>query len=116
MDENELKEFRVLLETRLAEVKQSHDEHEATLKAIKDRSDHESGDLAQALENKEVEEQIVLNDEYYMEKINKAILRIDAGTYGTCEGCGEAIPMARLRAKPSVSLCIQCQEKRDAGS
>jgi len=116
MDANELNEFRVLLESRLAEVKTSHDVHEETLKALKDRSDHESGDLAQSLENKEVEEQIVLNDEYYMEKINKALLRIDAGTYGSCEGCCEDIPMARLRAKPSVSLCIECQEKRDAGA
>ena len=43
-----------------------------------------------------------------------ALERIDRGIYGLCESCGSAIPEARLEAKPSVSLCLSCQEAHEA--
>ena len=51
-----------------------------------------------------------------LRKIDLALERLDAGTYQECEVCGNAIPLERLRAKPSVSLCVGCQEARDAGN
>ncbi len=44
-----------------------------------------------------------------LEKIDHALARIEAGTYGTCEGCGVAIPAARLEVMPSATLCVECQ-------
>ncbi|MGB1129164.1 MAG: TraR/DksA family transcriptional regulator [Haloferula sp.] len=63
-----------------------------------------------------VETRINENDGNLLQKIEHALERIDAGTYHLCEHCGEEIPAARLEAKPSVSLCVNCQEKKDAGS
>lgn len=40
--------------------------------------------------------------------IRDALARIDAGTYGRCEGCGEPIPAARLEAIPSARRCVTC--------
>lgn len=40
---------------------------------------------------------------------NAAIKSIDAGTYGTCSSCGNAIPPARLEARPSALLCVSCK-------
>ena len=40
--------------------------------------------------------------------LQRAIARIDAGTYGTCEGCGEPIPEARLEAVPYATRCVEC--------
>jgi DnaK suppressor protein len=40
--------------------------------------------------------------------IERALRRLDDGTYGTCEGCGNAIPLARLDALPSVAHCVRC--------
>src|SRR4030066_925170 len=41
-------------------------------------------------------------------KIKDALERIDSGTYGICESCGEEISEARLKARPVTTLCIAC--------
>lgn len=66
-------------------------------------------------------EQIVENRlsgdyENLLRKIDHALERLDFGTYQTCENCGKEIPLERLEAKPSVSLCVPCQEEKDAAS
>ena len=43
--------------------------------------------------------------------IDKALAKIDAGTYGICDSCGEPIPTARLEALPASSLCVACASK-----
>jgi DnaK suppressor protein len=55
------------------------------------------------------------NEVYLLQEINDAIGRIDAGAYGTCEGCGQAIARQRLDAMPYVRFCITCAEKLQAG-
>jgi len=48
-------------------------------------------------------------------KVNEALERIDAGTFGICEVCGEEIGEKRLEARPVTTLCIDCkQEQEDA--
>jgi DnaK suppressor protein len=49
-----------------------------------------------------------------LRKVQFALKRLEEGTYETCEVCGAGIPLDRLMAKPSVSLCINCQEAKDA--
>jgi DnaK suppressor protein len=43
----------------------------------------------------------------------RAIARIDAATYGTCESCGEAIGKARLQAFPRATLCVTCKQREE---
>lgn len=43
-------------------------------------------------------------------KIEKALVRIDNGTYGYCEEGDEPIGIKRLEARPIATLCIECQE------
>ena len=45
-------------------------------------------------------------------EIDDALAKLDAGTYGTCESCGQAIGAARLEAKPAARLCITCASQR----
>jgi DnaK suppressor protein len=45
--------------------------------------------------------------------IERALARLDAGTYGICERCGKAIAPERLEALPFVTLCIADQEIDD---
>lgn len=56
-----------------------------------------------------------LNDEAAGElrDVNRALARMDAGDYGNCRNCEEAIPPARLEAVPYADLCIPCAEKLD---
>jgi DnaK suppressor protein len=48
-----------------------------------------------------------------MNKIEEALGRIDDGTYGTCEGCGEDIAEKRLEARPVAKFCIDCKTKQE---
>lgn len=47
------------------------------------------------------------------DSVNRALARVDAGTYGVCERCGSPIGKARLEARPEASLCINCARERD---
>jgi DnaK suppressor protein len=46
--------------------------------------------------------------------IDGALARMNDGTYGTCLDCGEAITLARLRALPTATLCIDCARRKRA--
>jgi DnaK suppressor protein len=51
-----------------------------------------------------------------LNKIREALERIDSGTFGICEMCGEEIGEARLKVRPVTTLCIDCkieQEKKE---
>ena len=43
-----------------------------------------------------------------IDKIDAALVRMDAGTYGTCSSCGRPIPVARLRVRPYQPTCVAC--------
>jgi RNA polymerase-binding transcription factor len=51
----------------------------------------------------------------HLDQVDEALARIEAGTYGICANCGKPINPARLEARPSSVLCIECQQKQDAG-
>jgi DnaK suppressor protein len=65
------------------------------------------------LPTSEVESAIVNSDDALLKKIELALQRIEAGTYGKCTSCDAGIQLARLKAKPSVSLCTKCQEDKE---
>lgn len=46
-----------------------------------------------------------------LHEVEDALTKVDAGTYGDCESCGQPIAEARLEAKPAARLCITCASK-----
>ncbi len=48
-----------------------------------------------------------------IKKIREALVRMDNGTYGICEECGEEIGVSRLKARPVTRLCINCKSKQE---
>jgi DnaK suppressor protein len=42
------------------------------------------------------------------ERTERALEKLDEGTYGTCDNCGKPIPAGRLHAAPASPLCIEC--------
>ena len=46
-------------------------------------------------------------------RIDEALQRVDQGTYGTCDECGQDIAEARLLAVPFALLCLECQEREE---
>jgi DnaK suppressor protein len=47
--------------------------------------------------------------------VGRALEKLADGTYGTCDGCGEAIAEERLEAIPWATLCISCARTRRSG-
>lgn len=46
-----------------------------------------------------------------LENIDRALAKVESGTYGICEDCGEQISAARLEARPESIRCIDCKTK-----
>ncbi|HVL92510.1 MAG TPA: TraR/DksA C4-type zinc finger protein [Acidimicrobiales bacterium] len=47
-----------------------------------------------------------------LDEVEKALTKLDDGSYGICEGCQQPINPARLEAKPEARLCINCASRR----
>jgi DnaK suppressor protein len=52
-------------------------------------------------------------DRKLVKKIREALSRIEDGTFGICEMCGEEIAIARLKARPVTTLCIECKSRQE---
>ena len=46
-------------------------------------------------------------------KIEQSLSRIDEGTFGICDVCGEDISIKRLKARPIATYCIACKNKME---
>lgn len=46
-----------------------------------------------------------------LHKVEHALVRVERGSYGVCESCGEAIPVARLEVLPYATFCVSCAKK-----
>jgi DnaK suppressor protein len=74
--------------------------------------DDESADAGTATFEREKELSIEQNVRDLIAKIERALKRIDAGTFGICEVCGKPIEKARLKALPYADLCIKDAQAR----
>ena len=69
-----------------------------------DEIDQASSDMEQSMRMRLCNREIL-----YVKKINDAIKRIEEGSFGECEECGEDIEVRRLEARPTATLCIDCK-------
>ena len=49
----------------------------------------------------------------FLQKIEKALKKIDEGSFGICDNCEEPINVKRLEARPETELCIRCKEDQE---
>jgi len=59
--------------------------------------------------------ELTSNDYAILRQIERALAKIDEGTYGVCDITGEAIPIARLEAVPYANMTVSAQEKLEKG-
>jgi DnaK suppressor protein len=111
MRSERLAEFRALLEAQLAELL-GHGE--ATVHEMAEAGDElpDPNDRASRESDTISELRMRDRDRKLIAKVQEALERIDAGTFGLCETCERPISQARLRARPVTTLCIDC--KREA--
>ena len=118
MDDTTRAEFAALLNARRTAVEQSLRAHGATARDLlaargadsaDDEHDPEGSTLSaewSMLQGVRAAEQQELKD------IDAALARLDVGTYGVCVHCGQPIPLDRLRARPTATMCVACASAR----
>jgi DnaK suppressor protein len=52
-------------------------------------------------------------EKFLLKKIERALIRIEDGSFGICERCEEPISSKRLDARPVTTLCIRCKEEQE---
>jgi RNA polymerase-binding transcription factor len=72
-------------------------------------------DIARSLADVETHASLIDRAEERLKDIDAAMARLEAGTYGICEECGEDIPLERINALPFTLFCVDCQSKRNRG-
>ena len=73
----------------------------------------DTGDQASAVANQNFILRLKEREQKLLKKIEEALDRIDRGTYGICEECGERIGLKRLKARPVTTLCIECKTEQE---
>ena len=71
--------------------------------------DEESGEGGTVTVDRERDLALSAQARVAVEDIDHALAKIEAGTYGLCEGCGQPIPRARLKALPQARMCVSCK-------
>jgi DnaK suppressor protein len=80
--------------------------------AARNAGDDEADVGAKAFE-REQELALTQNAQDLLDQGERALHRIDAGTYGVCESCGKPIGKARLTAFPRATLCVECKQRQE---
>jgi len=78
-------------------------------------TDNHPADMATITFDRELDEGLEEGAQQTLEQINRALGKLDDGSYGTCERCGKPIGEERLRARPWATLCIEDQRLADRG-
>ena len=78
--------------------------------------DQHPGDVATEMFDRELEYTLQDGEQMLLARIDRALARIDEGTYGTCARCGKDIPVERLEARPWAELDIECQREVERAS
>lgn len=117
MDQATLNSIRASLEAERATVERQLAEYGATAEDEGVDLSVEEGFADSAHATTERSEVLSLIEQLHSThaEIADALHRIDAGTYGKCESCGQDIPGERLEAIPTARLCVRCKQSARAG-
>ena len=113
MNKQSLKKFKTLLTEKRDEIvrkaKQTLEE-DMTLDAndLPDEMDLASSEYLQSFTFR-----LRGREKVFLDKIEKALRKIEDGSFGVCEDCGEEISVKRLEARPETTLCIRCKEDQE---
>ena len=115
LDKRTIDRFKKLLlkerEQIMGDVKQIHESsQEVGQDGIQD-----IGDEAANVYNKQILLTLNENERLRVKEVDEALDRMENGTYGICEECGEPIGLKRLEVKPVAKYCVPCKTKLEKG-
>ena len=113
----ELAEVRGDLQREIAERRADYDRAMAELTRLQQASGDGAGDdqadAGSKTFEREQELSIANNRRDLLVQMERAMERLDKGTYGRCESCQQPIPKPRLQAFPSATLCVKCKQREE---
>ena len=117
--EQKAKSKEILLEKRAALVRQverlAKDVAESTEATETSKSPLSSAENASDTYEQDFAFMSMESEEDLLRKVDRALTRVEEGTYAECEDCGEPINPERLEALPWATMCIKCQELEERG-
>ncbi len=115
MESGESTYFRQVLFARRAEIFDRYLGLESGWRALEERHT-ELEEEAQKVGLTSLYDQLAFRDKSEIEEIDRALLKIGAGTFGRCEQCKKPISRARLEALPETRLCLRCARRSETNS
>lgn len=115
--EAELAEVRTTLTDEIsmhqAEIDEVQSELEELIRGASAGAGDDQADAGAKTSERYHEITLVNNARDMLRQAEHALERLDAGTYGTCENCGNPIGKGRLQAFPRATLCVTCKTKQE---
>ncbi|MDX6247139.1 MAG: DnaK suppressor protein [Kribbellaceae bacterium] len=113
----EMEELRGELEADVVHLKEeirgAEQEIVGLLRDGGDGAGNDQADVGSTTLERDHEMSLANNARDMLDQIERALSRIDDGTYGVCESCGKAIGKGRLQAFPRATLCVSCKEREE---
>ncbi|MEU2619282.1 TraR/DksA C4-type zinc finger protein [Streptomyces sp. NPDC007157] len=114
---DEVEEARTELMTEALRLRTELDASDSALAGLMRDSGDGAGDDQADTGTKNItrEHELALaaNAREMLEQTERALGKLDAGTYGLCENCGNPIGKARMQAFPRATLCVECKQKQE---
>jgi len=113
LNQKDMKRFKKMLEESKKQLLNS------AKKTLMEESNFDTDDLPDEIDlaSSEYNQSMVFRlrdrEKFLLKKIEKALARIEEGTFGICERCEEEISLKRLEARPVTTLCIRCKEEQE---
>jgi DnaK suppressor protein len=105
-------DFKRLFETQRSDILAAHGLIDGDMELQKDDLLDEV-DMTTVEMTAQMKSRLLNREALFLKKINQALRRIQDGTFGICDTCGDAIEYRRLEARPTASLCVGCKEEQE---
>ncbi|MBI5562284.1 MAG: RNA polymerase-binding protein DksA [Deltaproteobacteria bacterium] len=113
MDRERSEKFRELLHGKLDELLNEAGKTVVDMSGAKEENFPDPTDRASLETDRNFLLRVKDRERKLITKISEALKRIDDGTYGVCELCGEEISEKRLIARPVTTCCIECKKEEE---
>lgn len=95
------------------EIAQAEENFHALITESGEGAGDDQADAGTKTFEREHEISILSNKKDLLDQTNRALERIETGTYGACENCGKQIGKLRLQERPRATMCMPCRERED---
>ncbi|CAA6814540.1 MAG: C4-type zinc finger protein, DksA/TraR family [uncultured Sulfurovum sp.] len=110
LNKEELETFKKELEKMKLQIQSNLDNSSLEMNTLRDNEPKDEGDYASVERGQSLANTLMDKQVQKLAAIERSLKRIQNGTYGICEACGEKINVERLKVKVFADYCISCRE------